>query len=354
MPITRTPNEKLRDKAIMHAILLERLKKHEVRQITALLKKEIVPSLMGSLSGRIARIKSRGFDTGPWTTQQYRNAITRSSEIISAGVAVARKHSVESLLKIGKMEMDWQVKALKDSMTFSWDFSTPGVNQLRQVISNNPIEGQFLKGWWDGVAKSTQKNVSSALNRGFIRGDSTQAITRSVKQALSSTTRHAEAVTRTAITSTAAGARELVYEDNKDIVRAILWISTLDHRTSPACQALDGQEFPVGEGPRPPAHVRCRSMTAPQTHKGSDILGIRPGNRKRKDRSGQRAAITGKTASKETYGTWLKKQPASDQDSILGPGKAKLFRSGKVSIEKFVDSDYRALSLEKILENLKA
>jgi hypothetical protein len=49
-----------------------------------------------------------------------------------------------------------------------------------------------------------------------------------------------------------------------------------------------------------------------------------------------------------TYGGWLKKQPASVQDEVLGIERAKLFRSGKLSIGKFTDDTGKVYTLDQL------
>ena len=53
---------------------------------------------------------------------------------------------------------------------------------------------------------------------------------------------------------------------------------------------------------------------------------------------------------KLTYGAWLKKQPQALQDEVLGVERAKLFRSGKVSIQRFTDDTGKVYTLEQLKE----
>lgn len=47
------------------------------------------------------------------------------------------------------------------------------------------------------------------------------------------------------------------------------WVSVIDSRTTPICTSRDHNVYPVGEGPLPPAHPRCRSRTVPCDADGS-------------------------------------------------------------------------------------
>lgn len=49
-----------------------------------------------------------------------------------------------------------------------------------------------------------------------------------------------------------------------------------------------------------------------------------------------------------TYNSWLKRQPAVFQYEVLGPERAKLFRSGGLSLDKFADDSGRLYTLDEL------
>lgn len=50
-----------------------------------------------------------------------------------------------------------------------------------------------------------------------------------------------------------------------------------------------------------------------------------------------RSSLDGGVPAKTTYGEWLRKQPVAFQDDVLGTSKGKLFRDGKLPMDRFVD-----------------
>lgn len=70
-------------------------------------------------------------------------------------------------------------------------------------------------------------------------------------------------IARTETTRTANGGAQLNYRKNN--VQEYRWLSSIDNRTSDICSNLNGQVFPIGRGPLPPAHVNCRSTIVPVT-----------------------------------------------------------------------------------------
>ena len=120
-----------------------------------------------------------------------------------------------------------------------------------------------------------------------------------------------------------------LYARNKRLVKGVQWVSTLDGRTSAICRARDGQDYDPEKGPRPPAHPNCRSGTTPvlKSWREMGLSGLPPSTR---------ASMNGQVAEDLTYDAWLRKQPVSFQDEVLGQRKGRLFRAG-LKMDRFVN-----------------
>jgi len=63
----------------------------------------------------------------------------------------------------------------------------------------------------------------------------------------------------------------------------------------------------------------------------------------------------GFTPAATDYNSWLRTQPPSFQADVLGPARAKLFREGGLSLDRFVDSTGRQYTLlELARDNARA
>ena len=148
---------------------------------------------------------------------------------------------------------------------------------------------------------------------------------------------------RTAINYASNVGRQSTWDENDDIIKGVRWVSTLDTRTTPICRDRDGEVYPVDSGPRPPAHPNCRSTTVAVTKSfkemGIDLEDIEPGTR---------ASMNGQVPSKLTYYEWLAKQAASVQKEVLGPSRYKLWKTGKITPDKFVNDYGKTLTLEEL------
>jgi SPP1 gp7 family putative phage head morphogenesis protein len=207
-----------------------------------------------------------------------------------------------------------------------------------------------MREWLADLDKATYARVRDSIRIGYTEGRTTQQIIRDLRGTaklgfkdgiFEINRRHAETVVRTAISHTANTSRNALYSANTDVIAEVQWVSTLDGRTSAICQARDGKTWPVDSGPRPPAHPNCRSSMTPvvKSWRGLNQTGLD---------AETRASMDGQVAANLTYGGWLKRQPASVQNDILGKTKGKLFRRGGVPVDRFVDYQGHEYTLKEL------
>lgn len=185
-----------------------------------------------------------------------------------------------------------------------------------------------------GDEQSTQ--ISNAINYAYSNGLTNQELIQIIRGTrknryqdgiLQTTTRHAKTIAHTGTAIVASQAKQQFIHDNKDIIKGIKILATLDLRTSGICRHLDGEIMPIDKAVYPPYHYNCRSSF--------EI--VYDGYQSPK----QRASMDG-VVKNQTYYEWLKNQPAQYQDEVLGKTRAKLFRDGGMTVERF-----RALQLDK-------
>lgn len=145
--------------------------------------------------------------------------------------------------------------------------------------------------------------------------------------------RQAETLVRTTMNSAAQTGRVATLAANQELIEGYEWVAKLDARTTLVCAGRDGEVYPLGGGPIPPAHYGCRSQIVPK---------LLP--------QYNRADITGDAAEEQTYGAWLRKQSAGFQDEVLGNTRAALFRRGDLSISRFTDDAGRTYTIEELRE----
>jgi SPP1 gp7 family putative phage head morphogenesis protein len=160
---------------------------------------------------------------------------------------------------------------------------------------------------------------------------------------MASSKANAETLARTAVNKVTNEARLRTFEENPDIIKGLKQVSTLDNRTSVICVAYDGQTWQIpGYEPIPPStlpfnggpprHFNCRSTTVPIL-KSWEELGL-----PYKDLSpSTRASMDGQVPADQTFDKFLKKKGKTFQDKLLGPVRARLWRSGKITLQQMLD-----------------
>jgi hypothetical protein len=133
-----------------------------------------------------------------------------------------------------------------------------------------------------------------------------------------------------AVEYTAAAFRAL----NSNIVKAVVWLSVLDTHTSSWCIARAGKRYTADAEHRPIGHAYD--------------WGAGPGRYHYNCRSTSAPLVAGEMPNANTFADWLKRQPAKRQDEVLGPTRGKLYRSGQVAVEGFLNNKGKLLTLEQL------
>ena len=228
-----------------------------------------------------------------------------------------------------------------------------------------------------GLAESSAERLDLAVRSGVFAGESLDQITRrlvgrlefadfgplSVKQlALAGgeltkvANNQISTIVRTSVNQVTNQASQAVYAANKKVAPKYEYVATLDSRTSPICQRLDGQIFDYNKGPTPPQHFNCRSTTVPVV----DFDGLQkkyPNLEKPPaTKLDTRPSITGRVPQGTPYGNWLLQQDRKLQVKTLGnEGKVNFFKklakregSGQAALRKMIRNDGTEVSLARL------
>lgn len=293
----------------------------------------------------------------------------------------------EELRAMSAAEAAFMSTAIQTVAPVVLDLNRPDGRSLRAIPTSNPFEGRTLRQWTDRLVAADVDRMMTAIRTGLSLGEDNRTIARrivgtvrrrGVDGVTQITRRNAEAITRTATNHVTNQARLQFMLANRDILSEELYVATLDGRTTPICRSLDGDIFPLGEGPRPPLHFGCRSLRVPVID--GEVIGKRParpitesrlleeygrqnnlgrvgsrnslplGHKGRYDTFRQRRLreITGRVPARVNYGEWLRTQSREFQDDLLGPTKARLFRRGGLTMDRFVDRNGREFSLDEL------
>ena len=330
-------NEVFLDKQIGHSITIERYKSGTVGKMIALLNRA-EKDLIGQISSRLSAIEERGFDLGKDTTKRLDallGEITAKRKELYAGFESGLS---QELIEYSGEEIAFQKKLAE--ITISQSLIKPTNAKIKAIVTSQPFRGRILKDWAAGLEANDVRRIHDAIKIGMIEGQTTDQIVRRVRGSranqykdgvLEISRREAQTVVRTSVAHVANRSREQLWSDNADIIEGVQWVSTLDSRTSSICRERDNKVYPVDKGPRPPAHFNCRSVMVAAFSE-----------------DGTRASDIGPVPQSMSYGDWLKKQSKAVQEDVLGVKKAKLYRDGGLSIDRFQDKAGNAYTLDQL------
>lgn len=225
--------------------------------------------------------------------------------------------------------------------------ATPAPEQLiasvtqasARIVQGKNIVNVTVPQLVDQFTRSKRDQVLQAVRAGFIAGDPLDVTVRNISSITDrQMRRQAASMVRTATNHMATQARKATYDQNSDVLEGLERTAVLDGRTSLQCLANDGRIYPVDTTDLPPYHFSCRTVMVPKVRDAFTLF---------RDK-GQRASKDGPVDAQLTYSGFLKRQSKEFQDEVLGVERASLFRSGKVTLDKFVDEQGRTLTLNEL------
>ena len=351
-----TVNDELFDLTIRHAIMLRRLDKSTERRLAIFLRDNVYPDISAKLERELGMMRFGGGSVSARSVARLRRMKAEIRELVRVGMRGARNQLSGELFDLAKAEADWQLNAFAKANPFTVSYTLPAASALRAVVNSDAIQGRTLSNWFAGIERGARTSIERELNIGIVQGESISDLVRRVRGTASlgfkdgvyaTTTRNAQAIARTAATHVSSRARELTYGENDSVIKSVQYVATLDARTSETCASLSGRVFPIGEGPRPPQHINCRSTTTPVMKSwkemGIDAKELTPSTR---------ASMNGQVPDNLTYNDWLRKMDKNPStrgiiDDALGRERAKLFRGG-LSVDRFTDKHFKPLTLDQI------
>lgn len=354
-------NEVLQDEEVAHAIGLQRYATGVVRRMLALLNR-VDADLAAALGAALDRLPAAEF------TVERLESLLQSVRVISAEAYRRLGQELPGEMRgLAEYEAGYQRQLFETvvppQVIAQVGLASVNVEQVYAAAVARPFQGRLLSEWTASLAADRAARIRDAVRMGYVEQQTVAEIVRRVRGTkakgysdgvIEIDRRNAEAVVRTAVSHTAGFTRDRFFEENGGLIKAVVWVATLDSRTTPICQQRDGKQYsntthkPIGHnlpwlGGPGRAHWRCRSTSIPVTKSwkelGLDIEEMGPGTR---------ASMDGEVPADLTYGQWLKRQSVARQDDVLGPTRGKLFRAGKVPIEKFADDKGRWLTLDEL------
>jgi len=360
----KTVNELLQELSVSHTVNVQQLTAGVVQRMIATLGKAD-KDLLAQLQAALAREPQ----ATTFSVNRLDNLLLEVRAVNRDAYQTMAQAFDGELQAFNKYEVQYQTKLLDTvippSVATAAGFSTTTVvpEQVYAAAMSRPFQGRLLREWMSDLEEGQATRIRDAVRMGFTEGESIDQVIRRVRGTraagyqdgiLQIGRREAEAVIRTAMSHVANTARDDLFTSNDSVIKAVVWHSTLDMRTSSGCQIRDNKQYdPVTHKPLNHSipwaggpgrlHWRCRSTSYPLT-KSWEELGIKADELD----AGTRASMDGQVPEDLSYGAWLQKQPAWRQDEILGPSRGQLMRSGGLAFDSFYTNRGELLSLDQL------
>lgn len=346
MAATRTANEFLLDAAVRHQVYLSRYSNNVVAKIVSLLNKtdaDLVSQLIQRDPSAI---------TGAFTTKRLQLLLDEIRVINRDAYNKSEVSLTAQLDELARYEAELAAREIKAAAPIKLEIVKPTAEMLRAAVTSRPFQGRLMKDWFVSLEATRFQRMRDAITIGYTEGETIEQMVKRLRGSralnfrdgvLEISRRDADAVVRTAISHVSSSARTTLFQANEPLVKGEVWVSTLDTRTTPICRARDGKFYKLGEGPRPPAHVRCRSATAPVLASWEEL-----GIDLEEAPAGTRASMNGQVAADLRYGDWLKQQHSDVIDEVLGKSRSKLFQDGKLTVNDFVNDQGHQYTLKEL------
>ena len=372
----------------------EQLKKIDVRQQTAAAGVVISPQTRKRLRAIIAQSKA-GMDK--WSKGATRQMIKEIEGLADVQVGFI-ENELKKVVKSGQVPINsvavsqryatsfvktdpTQINIFTNKQFTEDDFIKFGAGKFELTARQGAMitlpNGETVQKAFRGIATRNQALLARNIRAGVFSGESTQQIARRLAgrvdfdfvgnarqtalaggDAIKLASHQIQTIVRTSVNQVQNQASQSVYAANSKVSPKYEYVATLDSRTSPICQRLDGQKFEYNRGPTPPQHFNCRSTTVPVVD--FNKLQKKYPNLEKPPATAldTRPSITGRVPQGTQYGDWLLDADRTLQVKTLGSeGKVRIFKklakkegSGHAALRKMIRNDGTEVSLEKLQE----
>lgn len=352
-------NDKIADLFAAHAIDLLRVEAGQRKAVTRLLT-----DLEADLVAQLARIDPTGVSRQSARVARLEKLLDQVRGSIRSAYRGAGTLLTSELRELADIEVAFTARAINEGLGLQLATATITRAQATALVGDLLVQGAPVADWWSRQAGDTLQRFQDAMRLGMSQGDTSAQLIQRIRGGrrngevvtgfMDISRRNADTLVRSATQAASAAAKDAAYNANADILRGIVWMATLDGRTTIGCGARDGLLYSVGthepidhdlpwEGGPGNRHFGCRSTSAPVTKSfrelGLDIDELPPATR---------ASIDGQLPSDTKFEGWLSRQSRARQEQVLGAGRADLFRDGKIGLRDLLDGNGRELTLEEL------
>ena len=293
-------------------------------------------------------------DSERFQARRLRSLLQRVRALINADYETINQELEEELTGLARIESDRQGKILSDTLEVAVTTTSLPESRVNSIYRNTLIEGAPSRQWWARQSRQLNQRFEDQMREGLLLGETNEQLIRRVRGTrtfnftngiMNITRRNAETLVRSSVQAVANQARFEMLQANRDVLRSYRHVSTLDSRTSDQCIVRDNKRWdaqtlePIGHSLPfrvPPIHFNCRSTLVGEV-RGTNLVD-----------DAERASIDGPVPARTDFREFLERKGKAFQDEVLGPGKAELWRDGKITLQQLLDQQGNPLTLAEL------
>lgn len=344
-------NSVLRDRAIRHALAMNQFSTGFADRMVRILNSADA-DIVEAIAAGLATFENRGIGMSAQAKKRLAKLIDKVATLNSDVYAKLSAAMVDELDQLARGEAEFQHKSIVTAVPLEVAIAAPSPTRLRAIITEEPMQGRLLSSYLRDMESARIDRIGAAVREGMIADETTDQLVRRIRGTkaarytdgvLDVSRRSAQSIARTAVNHVSNVTAQETWKAASNVVKAWQFLATLDTRTTTTCASLDGSVHPVGSGPIPPRHIRCRSITVAVT-KSFRELGVNADELP----AAKRASMDGQVEGGTRFADWLRSKDEATQQKVLGKTRAELFRSNKLDLEQFTKSDGTVLTLDQL------
>ena len=342
--------------------------KYRIDQVENLALQKALEAVERASEDIVKRIKAIK-KPGSWTEQRL-NQVNKELWELSEGIRAYTSETIGTVSgRIGSEALKWHSNTLSVNGLVPVNMIAISQDQFKSFFEKNPRGKHRLTKWVDNTFDhAVRQSMERDLQAGLLQGKGYRGMTKDLLKYMNEgfTRKEAVSLAKTYTQTSNAIASEAVMRANDDIIKGWKWSSMLEtsymstgRGVCLACAALDGEIFPVGEGPEMPLHHNCRCVKVFVTKTGEE-LGIK--NTKELEETtrpwtyrenipigegGRKIEEWG--FHKGEYAKWFETRGDQFKINALGPRRFELWKTGDYNFKDFVDTSTGRLKTIKEL-----
>lgn len=384
------------DSTLRHELTVSRL-------VTGIVQSRIMPSYLDLAKA----VKAALVDYEPTMSRKdFDRFRQRVGLLVNEKMSEMWDGTTNDLFDLAKYEAEHIVGELSGATAVSETAVTKAVNAPMVLAGAKLAQVGTWREYVAGASNSTQTRIiDNTIRQGYEVGATVAEMTNRLVGTKANNyldglitntgAREAEALVRTGANHYANAARDVAAQANSDLIQGRIFLATFDNRTTLTCRHFGTlhkiYELDDPATPRPPLHFSCRSVlsivpigfdpfdgtraavggqegqTAEELfNKKNDRLDARRETADEKRANGETdvkevpSKVTysgrkdssifnaGQIDSHTTMDAWMRNQPDWFIESSLGKTRAKLFKDGGLTLDKFTDMNGKPLTLKQM------